>query len=65
MILVINKDTLKPISYSVPFTFYRSEIEFCCGFYIKDSNLQFWISQHDLDPILIISPQSNFDFIKF
>lgn len=59
-LVIIDKDTLIPKKYSLPFYFENRAIEYCIGFYIKDNNYHFWISQMDRDPLLIIVSSSKF-----
>ena len=53
MIVILDKETLKPIRYSESFVFENTGIEFCIGFYIVDNKYLFWISQFDREPALI------------
>ena len=59
-LVLIDKNTMLPKKYSYPFYFENRAIEYCIGFYIKDNNYYFWISQMDRDPILIVVPCSKF-----
>ena len=52
-IVLIDKKTLLPISYSDPFKFGKKPIEFCIGFNIHLDKYLFWISQMDREPLLI------------
>ena len=60
-----NKDTLKPEAYSAPFTFceFYAKIEYCLGFYIKDSMAWFAFSRNDCDSSMIRLPLANLRFI--
>ena len=62
MIVVLDKDTLKPIRYSESFVFANIGIEFCIGFDISpgiDNKYLFWISQFDRDPALFSIPMDK------
>jgi hypothetical protein len=52
-IVLIDKKTLLPISYSDPFKFGKKPIEFCIGFNIHLDKYLFWISQMDREPLLL------------
>lgn len=56
MMVVLDKNTLKPLRYSEPFVFEKVGIEFCIGFRINNGTYEFWISRMDRDPILIRIP---------
>lgn len=55
MLVVLDKETFKPIRYSEPFVFENIGIEFCIGFDVSqgDNKYLFWISQFDREPALI------------
>jgi hypothetical protein len=55
MIVVLDKETFRPVRYSEPFVFENIGIEFCIGFdvSVSDSKYLFWISQFDREPALI------------
>ena len=54
MLVVLDKETFKPIKYSESFVFANIGIEFCIGFDISaDNKYLFWISQFDREPALI------------
>ena len=54
MLVVLDRETFKPIRYSEPFVFENIGIEFCIGFDVStDSKYLFWISQFDREPALI------------
>jgi hypothetical protein len=59
-LVLIDKSTMLPKKYSHPFYFENLSIEYCIGFYIKENNYYFWISQMDRDPLLIVVPSSKF-----
>jgi len=60
MLVWLNKETLLPVARSQPFVFGRIGVEFCIGFTVHGSSLQFWYSQHDRDPVWIIVPRTTF-----
>jgi hypothetical protein len=49
MLVLLEKDTYKPIGVSETFYFENRSIEFCIGFAIVDSKYHFWISKMDRD----------------
>jgi len=57
MLVVLDKETLRPIRYSESFVFENIGIEFCIGFDVSISEgsnkYLFWISQFDREPALI------------
>jgi len=54
MLVVLDKETFKPMRYSEPFVFENIGIEFCIGFDVSIENKYlFWISQFDREPALI------------
>jgi len=59
MLIVLNRDTLKPLLVSQPFVFGRVGIEFCIGFAIRAGDYQFWYSQHDRDPVWLTIPRTE------
>jgi hypothetical protein len=59
MLVLLDKETLNPIQRSDPFVFGRIGIEFCIGMAIRGSELQFWYSQHDRDPVWLVVPRSE------
>lgn len=48
-----DKDTLKPLSYSAPFVFCDTKIEYCLGLDIKNDMANFIFSRNDTDPSMI------------
>ena len=61
MIVVLDKETFKPIRYSEPFVFANIGIEFCIGFDVSvtDYTYLFWISQFDREPMLFSAPMDK------
>ena len=54
MLVVLDRESFKPIRYSESFVFENIGIEFCVGFDVStDSKYLFWISQFDREPALI------------
>lgn len=52
-LVIIDKKSLLPISYSDSFKFGNKPIEFCIGFKIHLNKYLFWISQMDREPFLV------------
>jgi hypothetical protein len=64
MLLLLDRDTLRPLKYSTPFLFDRIGIEFCIGFTITNQNMyHFWISRVDRDPMHICLPVESIPFL--
>lgn len=53
MLVLLDKETLKPAFCSSTFYFEKLAIEFCIGFSIQDDKYVFWVSRFDRDPIRI------------
>lgn len=53
MLVRLEKDTYKPIAYSLPFCFQIYGVEFCIGFTIKEGKYVFWISKKDNNAIMV------------
>lgn len=53
ILVAIDSKTLLPESYSDPFKFTHSNIEFCIGLHSDNGQYLFWISEMDRDPQLI------------
>ena len=54
MLVVLDRETFKPLRYSESFVFENIGIEFCIGFDVSVENKYlFWISQFDREPALI------------
>jgi hypothetical protein len=54
MLVLLDKDTYKPLKYSEFFYFNELSIEFCIGFMIRDDKYHFWLSNFDRDPELLM-----------
>ena len=53
VLVLLEKDTLKPVRYSRVFYFEKLSIEFCIGFCVRSGKYAFWVSRFDRDPVLI------------
>uniref|UniRef100_A0A6C0JJY7 Uncharacterized protein n=1 Tax=viral metagenome TaxID=1070528 RepID=A0A6C0JJY7_9ZZZZ len=53
MLVLLDKKTGLPISYSDPFCFQHYGVEFCIGFTIKNDKYVFWISKKDNDAAMV------------
>jgi len=53
MIVRLEKNTFKPLSYSEPFCFQHYGVEFCLGFTMKKEEYIFWISKKDNDTVMV------------
>jgi len=53
MLVLLDKDTYKPLKYSEFFFFNEMSIEFCIGFMMRDDKYHFWLSNFDRDPELL------------
>jgi hypothetical protein len=53
-LVLLEKNTFKPLKYTDPFYFQKIGIEFCIGFAKTPENkYTFWISQMDRDPMVL------------
>lgn len=52
-LVLLEKNTFKPLKYTDPFYFQKIGIEFCIGFAKQENVYTFWISQMDRDPMMI------------
>jgi tetratricopeptide (TPR) repeat protein len=59
--VVLEKDTYKPIKYSVPFFFNEYKIEYCVGLLCKNDEMVMMFSQNDKDPNILRLPISKID----
>jgi hypothetical protein len=67
-LVMLDKETLRPVKYSRVFYFEKIGIEFCIGFNINncdngDCVYQFWVSNFDRDPCLVTVPIKSIPFI--
>lgn len=53
LLILLAKNTLKPIRYSRVFYFEKLSIEFCLGMTVRGGNYVFWVSRFDRDPICL------------
>jgi hypothetical protein len=53
MMVLLEKETYRPLKYSRTFTFRTLGVEFCIGMRILDEKYTFWISRHDRDPMMV------------
>jgi hypothetical protein len=63
-IVQLNKMTLQPEKYSLPFNFKQIGIEYCLGLNIKDNIARIAFSENDSTPGLITIPLTQFDFLS-
>ena len=52
-LVLLEKNTFKPLKYTDPFYFQKIGIEFCIGFAKQENLYRFWISQMDRDPMVV------------
>jgi len=53
ILVTLDKQTFKPVSYSDPFCFLHYGVEFCIGFSIENDKYLFWISKKDNDATMV------------
>jgi len=53
ILVILDKGTLKPVSYSDPFCFQHYGVEFCIGFTMTDDNYVFWVSKKDNETVMV------------
>jgi len=53
-LILLEKNTFKPLKYTDPFYFNHLGVEFCIGFTKKENNYVFWVSHMDRDPCTVI-----------
>ena len=53
ILVILDKNTLLPISYSDPFCFQHYGVEFCIGFTMTQDNYVFWVSKKDNDAVMV------------
>ena len=63
MLVLLEKDTFKPVKYTNTFYFEHLAIEFCMGMTIRDNTYCFWISQFDRDPLFVKIQINQLPFI--
>jgi len=52
-LVLLEKNSFKPLKYTDPFYFNHLGIEFCIGFMKKEMDYIFWISKMDRDPSMV------------
>jgi hypothetical protein len=57
-VLRFDKDTLRPVAFSAPFSFCENKIEYCIGFDLADEMATFFFSRNDTDGSMIRLPLS-------
>jgi tetratricopeptide (TPR) repeat protein len=62
-IISFNRDSMKPETYSLPFCFRKTAIEYCLGIHIRDGKICFIFSQNDNEPGFVTVPITNFMFL--
>ncbi len=63
-VIGFNPKTLKPVHYSLPFSFSRIGIEYCLGFHILGGDAIFIISQNDSKPTRISIPFTKLQLVR-
>ena len=53
ILVLLDRNTLLPVSYSNYFVFRNVSIEFCVGFAVESETYTFWISNFDRDSEVI------------
>ena len=53
LLVLLEKETLKPVRHSRVFYFEKLSIEFCIGMTVRNGKYVFWISRFDRDPVCI------------
>jgi len=53
MMVLLEKDSYRPLKYSRTFTFRTLGVEFCIGMRFLENKYIFWISRHDRDPMMV------------
>lgn len=64
VLVLLDKDTLRPVRYTQPFSFTkRTNIEFCIGFLERSTTYHFWISSYDRDAIKVSIDACDLPFL--
>jgi len=61
-LLLLDRNTLRPIRYSMPFYFQKVGVEFCIGMAVQgeqEDTFVFWISRMDRDPLMVTVKKSD------
>jgi hypothetical protein len=53
LLILLEKNTLRPVRYSRVFYFEKLSIEFCVGMAIRNGRYVFWVSRFDRDPVCL------------
>jgi hypothetical protein len=53
IMVLLEKETYRPLKYSRTFSFRTLGVEFCVGMKILGEKYVFWISRHDRDPMMV------------
>jgi hypothetical protein len=53
MLVILDDQSLKPVSYSDPFCFQHYGVEFCIGFTMIEDKYIFWVSKKDNDTVMV------------
>jgi glycosyltransferase involved in cell wall biosynthesis len=59
----LDKDTLRPLAFSAPFSFCDNKIEYCIGFDVAKDVATFFFSRNDTDASMIRLPMSTLRMI--
>lgn len=61
--VVLDRTTLKPKRFSIPFVFKENGIEYCLSFYIKEGTVFFVFSRNDSNPSILSCDMKSFSFV--
>lgn len=53
VVVVLERETLRPVKTSVPMVFDALGIEFCTGMVYQEGTMYAWVSRYDRDPVLV------------
>jgi hypothetical protein len=53
VVVVLERETLRPVKTSVPMYFDVLGIEFCTGMVYQEGTMYAWVSRYDRDPVLV------------
>ena len=63
MLVLLEKDTFRPVKWSRTFYFEKLSIEFCVGMAVMDGMYRFWISRFDRDPVCLTTRMDSLPFL--
>lgn len=63
MLVLLEKETFKPVKYTNTFYFEHLAIEFCIGMALREDKYCFWISQFDRDPMFVTVELNQLPFV--